>query len=147
MAEKDYYETLGVSRNSSAEEIKKSYRKLAMKYHPDRNKGDSNSEKIFKEISEAYEVLKDSEKISKRQYRRLRGALAQVSGDAYMTANPTLAKMVTGFQFWEYLTKLGKATLSSVNDLWTGAVILHYQGVKPGKAYLGLINHVLKIKI
>ena len=61
-----------------------------------------------------------------------------------MTANPTLAKFVTGFQFWEYLTKLGKATLSSVNDLWTGAVILHYQGVKPGRAYLGLINHILK---
>lgn len=64
MAEKDYYETLGVSRNSSAEEIKKSYRKLAMKYHPDRNKGDSNAEKRFKEISEAYEVLKDPQKKS-----------------------------------------------------------------------------------
>ena len=96
------------------------------------------------EMQKALYILKDSGKITKRQYRRLRGALAQVSGDAYMTANPTLAKFVTGFQFWEYLTKLGKATLSSVNDLWTGAVILHYQGVKPGRAYLGLINHVLK---
>ena len=96
------------------------------------------------EMQKALYLLKDQGKITKRQFRRLRGALAQVSGDAYMTANPTLAKFVTGFQFWEYLTKLGKATLSSVNDLWTGAVILHYQGVKPGRAYLGLINHILK---
>ena len=88
--------------------------------------------------------LKENGRITKPQFRRLRGALAQVSGDAYMTANPTLAKFVTGFQFWEYVTKLGKATLSSINDLWTGAVILHYQGVKPGRAYLGVINHVLK---
>jgi len=88
--------------------------------------------------------LKENGRITKRQFRRLRGGLAQVSGDAYMTANPTLAKFVTGFQFWEYVTKLGKATLSSINDLWTGAVILHYQGVKPGRAYLGVINHVLK---
>ena len=96
------------------------------------------------EMQKALYLLKDQGKITKRQFRRLRGALAQVSGDAYMTANPTLAKFVTGFQFLEYLTKLGKATLSSVNDLWTGAVILHYQGVKPGRAYLGLINHILK---
>ena len=88
--------------------------------------------------------LKENGRITKRQFRRLRGGLAQVSGDAYMTANPTLAKFVTGFQFWEYVTKLVKATLSSINDLWTGAVILHYQGVKPGRAYLGVINHVLK---
>ena len=96
------------------------------------------------ELQKTLYKLKENGKITNPQFRRLRGALAQVSGDAYMTANPTVAKFVTGFQFWEYITKLGKATLSSVNDLWTGAVILHYQGVKPGRAYLGLINHVLK---
>ena len=62
MAEKDFYEILGVSRNASNDEIKKSYRKLAMKYHPDRNKDDKASERKFKEVSAAYEVLKDPEK-------------------------------------------------------------------------------------
>lgn len=57
--EKDYYKALGVSKGASADEIKKSYRKLARKYHPDANKGDTASEERFKEISEAYNVLSD----------------------------------------------------------------------------------------
>ncbi len=60
--EKDYYKALGVSKGASAEEIKKSYRKLARKYHPDANKGDSASEERFKEISEAYNVLSDAKR-------------------------------------------------------------------------------------
>jgi len=63
MAKRDYYEILGVSKSATADEIKKAYRRLAMKHHPDRNKDDSDgSEKKFKEAKEAYEVLKDSEK-------------------------------------------------------------------------------------
>ncbi len=63
MAKRDYYETLGVSKSATADEIKKSYRRLAMKHHPDRNKdGDDASEKKFKEAKEAYEVLKDPDK-------------------------------------------------------------------------------------
>lgn len=62
MSKKDYYELLGVRRGTSADEIKKSYRKLAMQYHPDRNPGDAEAEKKFKEISEAYDVLKDDQK-------------------------------------------------------------------------------------
>ena len=58
----DYYDTLGVDRAASEEEIKKAYRKLAMKYHPDRNQGDKDAEKTFKEISHAYSVLTDSKK-------------------------------------------------------------------------------------
>jgi hypothetical protein len=96
------------------------------------------------ELQKAMYLLKESGQVSGSQYRRLRGALSQVTGDSYQVGSPMLSKMVTGFQFWEYITKLGKATLSSVNDLWTGAVILHYQGVKPGRAYLGLVNHILK---
>jgi curved DNA-binding protein len=59
---KDYYTLLGVSKSASADEIKKAYRKLAMKYHPDRNKGNKQAEAKFKEISEAYAVLGDPEK-------------------------------------------------------------------------------------
>jgi molecular chaperone DnaJ len=63
MAKRDYYEVLGVSKSAPADEIKKSYRRLAMKFHPDRNKDDEGAaEKKFKEIKEAYEVLKDTEK-------------------------------------------------------------------------------------
>jgi molecular chaperone DnaJ len=60
--EKDYYKTLGVAKGASADEIKKSYRQLARKYHPDANKGDSKSEERFKEISEAYNVLSDEKR-------------------------------------------------------------------------------------
>ena len=61
----DYYKTLGVEKGASADEIKKSYRKLALKYHPDRNKGDKQAEETFKGISEAYAVLSDDDKRKK----------------------------------------------------------------------------------
>jgi len=64
MAKQDYYATLGVQRGASAEELKKAYRKLAMQYHPDRNPGDAASEAKFKEVNEAYDVLKDDQKRS-----------------------------------------------------------------------------------
>ena len=59
---RDYYEILGLSKSASDNEIKSSYRKLAMKYHPDRNPGDKKAEEKFKEISESYEILKDPQK-------------------------------------------------------------------------------------
>ena len=62
MAKRDYYETLGLDRNSNDGDIKKAYRRLAMECHPDRNPGDAGAEKRFKELSEAYGVLKDGEK-------------------------------------------------------------------------------------
>src|SRR4030042_1550044 len=62
MEEKNYYKILGVSRNATGEEIKKSYRKIAMQYHPDRNPGNKEAEEKFKMASEAYEVLRDPEK-------------------------------------------------------------------------------------
>ena len=64
MSKRDYYDVLGVSRNTQGDELKKAYRKLAMKYHPDRNPGDSSAAEKFKEATEAYEVLSDSSKKS-----------------------------------------------------------------------------------
>ena len=62
MAKRDYYEVLGVNRDADESVIKKAYRKLAMKHHPDRNAGDVKSEELFKEAKEAYEVLSDPSK-------------------------------------------------------------------------------------
>lgn len=62
MSQRDYYEVLGVSRHADENELKKAYRKLAMKYHPDRNAGDPNAEERFKEVKEAFEVLSDANK-------------------------------------------------------------------------------------
>lgn len=62
MADKDYYEILGVSRDASADEITKAYRRMAMKYHPDRNPGNKEAEEMFKEVGQAYAVLNDPQK-------------------------------------------------------------------------------------
>ena len=72
--EKDYYKSLGVSKDASAAEIKKAYRKLARQYHPDANKGDASSEERFKEISEAYDVLSDDTK--RKEYDEARTLFA-----------------------------------------------------------------------
>ena len=91
MAERDYYEILGVKKNATDEELKKAYRTLAKKWHPDKHKGDKAAENKFKEISEAYAVLSDKEK--REQYDRL-GREAFGPGGA----NP-----FAGFDFSEFM--------------------------------------------
>jgi len=83
-AKRDYYELLGVSKSASLDEIKKAYRKLAIKYHPDKNKGDKESEEKFKEVNEAYEVLSHDEK--RARYDRF--GHAGVGSSAASDGNP-----------------------------------------------------------
>src|SRR4029453_10528342 len=78
--EKDYYQVLGVPKNASATEIKKAYRKLAQKFHPDRNRGNKEAEERFKEISAAYDVVGDEEK--RKQYDQVRDMAASGFGGA-----------------------------------------------------------------
>jgi len=70
MAKRDYYEVLGVDKNASEDEIKKAYRKIAIKYHPDRNPGNREAEEKFKEAAEAYDVLHDAQKRHNQKGRR-----------------------------------------------------------------------------
>jgi len=78
MTKTDYYENLGISKNASEDEIKKAYRKLAIKYHPDKNPGDKDAENKFKEATEAYEILKDPQK--RAQYDQFGHAAFQQGG-------------------------------------------------------------------
>ena len=80
MAKQDYYTTLGVTKDASADDMKKSYRKLAMQYHPDRNPGNKEAEAKFKELSEAYDVLKDDQK--RAAYDRFGHAAFEQGGGA-----------------------------------------------------------------
>ncbi|MCK9446940.1 DnaJ domain-containing protein [bacterium] len=94
---KDYYNVLGVDKNSSSSDIKMSYRQLALKYHPDKNNGDKESENRFKHISEAYQILSDKNK--KNQYDK-----QSPYGKDY---NPNYANFGFGFDFDDILNQFG----------------------------------------
>ncbi len=85
MSKRDYYEVLGVSKGTSKDEIKKAYRKLAMKYHPDKNPGDKTAEEKFKEVAEAYSILSDDQK--RQKYDRF-GHAAENMGGGFSGGDP-----------------------------------------------------------
>ncbi len=100
MPKQDYYEVLGISRGAAADEIKKAYRQMAMKYHPDRNPGDKEAEEKFKEAAEAYEVLSDPDK--RQRYDRfgadgVRGGGAGGFGGFDFDLSDALRTFMSGF--------------------------------------------------
>ncbi len=97
---KDYYTILGVEKTSSAEDIKKKFRKLALKYHPDRNPGDRAAEEKFKEISEAYEILSDPEK--RQKYDQFGQYWQQTTRSGYSTDGRGVEVNFGDFDFGRY---------------------------------------------
>ena len=109
MAEKrDYYDVLGVSKSASADEIKKAFRKLAIKYHPDRNPGDKEAEAKFKEVNEAYEVLKDDAK--RQRYDQF--------GRAGVDGNASWGNPFQGFNGQNVHFDFGGDGFADLNDLF-----------------------------
>jgi len=108
---KDYYKTLGVDRKASTDEIRSAYRKLAMKYHPDKNPGDKKAEDKFKEINEAYQVLSDEQK--RAHYDRL--------GNAYSNFRTTGGR--PGDFHWDdwFAQQQGASQRGNVDDMFGGA--------------------------
>ena len=97
----DYYQLLGVSRDADAEAIKKSYRKLALEYHPDRNQGSKEAEERFKEVTEAYEVLRDSEKRAMYDRYGKQGARGGQAGFDFSDAIDVFMQDFGGFSGFE----------------------------------------------
>ncbi len=95
MSKRDYYDILGVSRSASADEIKKAYRKLAIKFHPDKNPGDKEAEDKFKEAAEAYEILSNAEK--KQRYDQFGHSGSQMGGGGFSGGNMNMEDIFSQF--------------------------------------------------
>jgi curved DNA-binding protein len=125
----DYYETLGVKKDGSAQDIKKAYRKLAMKYHPDRNKGDKEAEEKFKKISEAYAVLSDPEK--RKQY--------DTFGESGFQQRYSQEDIFSGFDLGDILKEFGLGGMGGGFRASSGAGSpfegFFHQSGGPGSAY------------
>lgn len=142
MDKKDYYEVLQVAKNASAEVIKKSYRHLAMQYHPDRNAGNSEAEAKFKEINEAYEVLKDEQK--RAAYDRYgHAAFAQGGG-----ANPFDFNFGSAGGFADIFSEVfsdlmgGRQSRREASNAYDGEDLRYDLQITLEEAYIGLEKEI-----
>ena len=118
MAEQSYYDILGVSKNASDDEIKKAYRKLALKYHPDRNPGDKEAEKKFKEVNEAHEVLSDKQK--RARYDQFGKAGVGGAGGGFGGGNPFGQGGSYSYSFNGQNVNFGDFDLNDIFNMFTG---------------------------
>ncbi len=137
--ESDYYEVLGVNKQATADEIKKSYRKLAMKYHPDHNRGDKDAEQKFKEINEAYEVLSNDQK--RAAYDQYGHTAFQNGGNGFSGGNP-----FEGFDFSDVFSNIfsdfmGQGTRPQ-NRKQRGADIRYDLSISLEDAYNGIEKEI-----
>lgn len=125
MEYKDYYKTLGVERNAKDDEIKRAYRKLALKYHPDRNPNNPKAEEKFKEINEAYQVLSDASKRSR--YDQL--------GESYTTWQQR-GSPAEGFNWSDWYSQGGSANvdMGNLDDILGGSFSEFFQSIFGGMA-------------
>ncbi len=141
MSQRDYYEVLGVNKNATEDELKRAYRKLAMKYHPDHNPGDAEAEQKFKEAAEAYDVLRDPEK--RARYDRFGFAGVQGGGGGFNGAEDIFSHFGDIFgDLFGFSSNMSGSHASSGADLRYNLTITFAQAAKGDKITLTLPKHV-----
>ena len=141
MAEKNYYKILGVDKDASADEIKKAFRKLALKHHPDKNQGNKESEKKFKEINEAYEIFKDEQK--RAAYDRYGSAGFQNSGGGFHSQTGGFEDFadVFGDIFGDFMGR-GSSSKQQRKSQFKGADLRYNTEITLENAYKGLNRNI-----
>lgn len=142
MAEKDYYKTLEVNKNATPDEIKKAFRKLALKHHPDKNQGKKESEKKFKELNEAYEVLKDPQK--KAAYDRYGSAGVNNSASGFSSQAGGFEDFadVFGDIFGDFMGRGKNSSQSNRESQFRGADLRYNTEITLKDAYKGLNRNI-----
>src|SRR3990167_3919269 len=137
MAEKDYYKILGVEKNASQEEIKKAFRQLARKYHPDVNQGNKNAEEKFKEINEAFQVLGNEKK--KVQYDALgSSAFSSQEMNGFGNQRPDFEDLFSDFGFGDIFNIFNKGRYNETEDYLEGADLRYDLEITLEEAFYGV---------